>query len=206
MKVKITSRIGKRGKVNLYLNDEYLMSVPEDFWYSSPVRLTEEVDEAEFTEFLKTANAKSAYQKALELLSRRDYSSRMLANKLAEKFDSEAVAFAVEKAVNAGLVNDEVYARRLAEELVRNKGLAPRRIQSELIKKGISLDIAQEVTENLDINPDCLIIELLQTKLQRVLNAPKGTRRVFQSLLRKGYSRGAVLSAFRQLNIELDEE
>lgn len=206
MKVKITSRIGKRGKVNLYLNDEYLMSVPEDFWYSSPVRLTEEVDEAEFTEFLKAANAKSAYQKALELLSRRDYSSRMLANKLAEKFDSEAVAFAVEKAVNAGLVNDEVYAKRLAEELVRNKGFAPRRIQSELIKKGISLDIAQEVTENLDINPDCLIIELLQTKLQRALNAPKGTRRVFQSLLRKGYSRGAVLSAFRQLNIELDEE
>ena len=96
VKVKITSRIGKRGKVNLYLNDEYLMSVPEDFWYSSPVRLTEEVDEAEFTEFLKTANAKSAYQKALELLSRRDYSSRMLANKLAEKFDSEAVAFAVD--------------------------------------------------------------------------------------------------------------
>lgn len=141
MKVKITSRIGKRGKVNLYLNDEYLMSVPEDFWYSSPVRLTEEVDEAEFTEFLKAANAKSAYQKALELLSRRDYSSRMLANKLAEKFDSEAVAFAVEKAVNAGLVNDEVYAKRLAEELVRNKGFAPRRIQSELIKRVFPLTL-----------------------------------------------------------------
>ena len=88
-----------------------------------------------------------------------------------------------------GLVNDEAYAQRLAEELFRRKGYSPARIEQELIARGVARETAYEAARAIEGDPLERLAALLESKY-----APsyKGTerdrRRVVNALQRLGYS------------------
>lgn len=66
-----------------------------------------------------------AEEKALYLLEHRAHSKKELENKITRaEFDREAARSAVEHMEELGLLNDEDYARRLANELFTRKDSA----------------------------------------------------------------------------------
>ena len=79
-----------------------------------------------------------AEEKALYLLEHRAHSKKELENKITRaEFDREAARSAVEHMEELGLLNDEDYARRLANELFTRKKFGARRVKQELRQKGI---------------------------------------------------------------------
>ena len=80
-----------------------------------------------------------------------------------------------------------------------------RGVKSELIRKCISHEIVDFVTDNLDIDPILRIIDLLNTKYRRNLSDEKGIRKTVASLQRLGYRWSDINSALRQIEVETEE-
>ena len=116
-----------------------------------------------------------------------------------------AKAFVSEKLKEYGYINDERFAKGYAESLIERKGMSIRGVKSELIRKGISHEIVDFVTDNLDIDPILRIIDLLNTKYKRNLSDEKGIRKTVASLQRLGYRWSDINSALRQIEVETEE-
>ena len=88
------------------------------------------------------------YNKALDLLSRREHSKREIKDKLLKRFDeNDQINQVIEKLVLNNLVNN----LRFAELYVisrKRKGFGPKKIAYELFTKGISESISQEIIKN----------------------------------------------------------
>ena len=204
--MKLSTKQGKGNKIHIYIDDEYRATVDSDFWYSEKYRNLKEIDEEELTELLCTVGFRRAYNKGLDYLSMRPYGKKELYKKLCEKgHEKESAELAVERLSELGLMNDEEFARILAQELCNRKGYSNNRIVRELIFKGIDREIAQNTVETLDNSTQNRIILVVEKKYKNKLNDEKGRKRAIDGLLRLGYSYGDIKSALNEISL-CDEE
>lgn len=129
---------------------------------------------------------KEIWNKAIQYLSRREYSRVELATKLfsiGEK--DEAMLDLLEE---QGYLSD----RRFAESFVRmrvNQGHGLNRIRFDLRKKGIGSDLLQTVLEELDVDWYALASELYQRKYRAPLekNDHKERNKRIRFMSQRGY-------------------
>jgi regulatory protein len=88
------------------------------------------------------------YNKALDLLSRREHSKREIKDKLLKRFDeNDQINQVIEKLVLNNLVNNHRFAELYVISRKR-KGFGPKKIAYELFTKGINESISQEIIKN----------------------------------------------------------
>lgn len=88
---------------------------------------------------------KAIYNKALDILSRREHSQKELTEKLIKKFDkSELIDNVLDKLSEKNLINDTRFSEAYVSARKR-KGFGPKKILFELISKGINENTANEV-------------------------------------------------------------
>ena len=100
-------RTTKRGRVSVYVDDEFLFAVESEAWQRSGLREEQSVDEDELNELLADSRRIEAKRKALNMLSVRDYSQAELISRIAQKTGAESAAAAAERMCELGLVNDD---------------------------------------------------------------------------------------------------
>ena len=145
---------------------------------------------------------KRAKSRALWYLSRGDLSEKSLFEKLVRGgFSETASRDAVERMKELGLVNDYMYAKRLADYL-SNTGISNREIQFKLTQKGIDRDIVRELSksENDEIDK---IKYLIEHKYKNKLDGESNIQKVFAALVRKGFSYSDVKAALRDYSEKL---
>lgn len=198
-------RTTKRGRISVYVDGEYLFAVEEESWQLSGLRVNGEVDEQQLNELLADSNRIKAKQRALNMLSLRDYSSGVLKERLAAKTDSRSAESAVERMKELGFVDDERYAERFAEELCEIKLFGKRRIRLELQKKKIPAEIIGNVLEQLDDDEASRALLLLRKKFGRI-ESEADSKRAFSLLERSGYGYHDIRTALREAGEEIEEE
>ena len=91
---------------------------------------------------------KVVYNKALDIISRREHSQKELTGKLLDKFSEEEIVNSViNNLVNKNLLNDARYSEAYVVSRKR-KGFGPKKIMYELISRGVIENIAYEAIEN----------------------------------------------------------
>ena len=91
---------------------------------------------------------KVVYNKALDIISRREHSQKELTGKLLNKFSEEEIVNSViNNLVKKNLLNDTRYSEAYVVSRKR-KGFGPKKILYELIARGVIENIACEVIEN----------------------------------------------------------
>ena len=91
---------------------------------------------------------KAVYNKALDILSRREHSQKELIGKLVNKFSEEEIVDSViNNLVEKNLLNDTRYSEAYVVSRKR-KGFGPKKILYELISRGVIENIAYEAIEN----------------------------------------------------------
>ncbi len=205
--MKISVSRGKQNKIHISCDGEYTFTVDAEYWFSSPYYGKDNIDnDEELTAFYEAVGSRCAFIAGLRLLSYSDHSAKNLISKLVQKgHKREYAENAVLKLEEYGYVNDVRYAERVAESLSERKGMNVRAIKTELIRKGISKEIADIVTEKLDFDPILRIIDLLNTKYAHKIYDEKGVKRTVASLQRLGYRWSDINSAFRRLEIETED-
>lgn len=204
--MKLTIKEGKAKKIHIYIDEEYRATVDSDYWYSEKFRNYKEINEEELTELLNAVSFRRAYNKGLDFLSRRPYGTKELIKKLCEKgHEKEYAEKACERLLELGLLNDEEYARILANDLSERKNYSIKRIKQELGFRGISRDIIENTIDLLDNDPVSRIIILIKKKYINKINDEKGRKRTVDALLRLGYSYSDIKTALNTLT-EFDGE
>ncbi|MDR0314484.1 MAG: recombination regulator RecX [Oscillospiraceae bacterium] len=184
----VTAKKGKGNKIHISVDGEYKTTVDSDFWYSGSIRSGDDITPQELTALIRAVGFRRAYNKGIEMLARRSHSKDELVLKLAQKTDLESAKNAADKLESIGLIDDNAYAKSLAQTLLDRKGMSPYRIKQELISKGVCRETADNAVQELDINDKERIIKLLQTKFaSRDFLDEKEKKRTINSLIRLGY-------------------
>ena len=198
--MKLSIKESKANKIHIYVDDEYRATVDSDYWYSEKYRNYKEINEEELTELLDAVSFRRAYNKGLDLLSRRPHGTKELIKKLCEKgHEKESAEKACDRLLELGLLNDEEFARILANELYERKGYGVKRIKQELAFRGIDREIAENAIESLDIDTQTRIILVIEKKYKGKINDEKGRKRAIDGLLRLGYSYSDIKSALNSI-------
>lgn len=185
----ITNIVPKRKKLSaVYIDGEYALKIDTETIISSPYSIGSEISDDELKELIEISGEKRAKEKALWLLSNRDHSKRELETKIRKTEDAESAKKAVERMEELGLVDDEKFAKRYAEQLINIKHLSLRGAKYKLLEKGIDKDLADEILEELSPDPREHIEILIERKYKNNLNDEKGRRRTIAALQRMGYS------------------
>lgn len=196
----ISAQKGKANKIHISIDGEYRLTVDADFWFSSGYVSGDEIDEDQYKILSDKIAKRRCFNRALNILSRRDHCEKDLFNKLRRTDGDEAAAHAVERVKSLGYINDERYAQNLAEELGSRKGYGLRAIRSELIKRGVDRETADNTINSITLDESDNIRVLLEGKFSRKLTTEKGRKQVFAALMRLGYSYSDIRSALSEYN------
>lgn len=205
--MKLTVKEGKANKIHIFVDEEYRATVDSDYWYSEKYRNLKEINEEELTELLDSVSFRRAYNKGLDLLSRRPYGVKELVKKLCEKgHEKEASQNACERLLELGLLNDEEYARILSDDLINRKNYGIKRVKQELAYRGISREIIENTIDSIDNDAENRIILVIKKKYLNKLNDEKGRKRAIDGLIRLGFSYSEIKSALKQVSEFTEEE
>ena len=207
--MKLTAKPGKGEKIHLSLDGEYIATVNADYWFTCGIKSGSEVTPEQLEELLTESARRKMMNKALDLLSLRDYSRRELSDKLVTKawekkeqkdMDlgslKQQASDICDRLEELGLLNEERFARSYVDELIRRKHLSRSGLKTALIQKGVQRDIIETVLEAVDVDPVEQIRELLATKFKnRDLSDEKQKTRTVNALLRLGYRYNEIHAA-----------
>ena len=147
---------------------------------------------------------KSAYQTALDLLSRRDHFRRELEEKLARRdFPRDEIDDAIDRCTAIGLVDDLKVAERFVEVRASNRGWGPHRLAAELKQRGVDSADAEEISR---LPPD-VAEDAMATAIRKLqIRAPDawwrdGQRRarMVRSLITRGFESDIAIAAVEKL-------
>ena len=188
----------------LFLDGEYAVSVDTETVLRAGWKPGREVTAAQLHDLLAESDARRASEKALYLLEHRSHSKKELADKIARTLPREAAQAAAQKMEDLGLIDDADYARRCAQALF-GKGYARRRVQYELLHKGIAPELAEAAMDDFEPDPveaACAVLE----KKYPTLQDEKVRRRAAAALQRMGYSWEDACAAMRAVLENVEED
>ncbi len=147
-----------------------------------------------------------AYQKALELLVRREHSRRDLKRKLGLRgADPEEAEAAIEKLAGLGYQDDLRFATAFARDRAHS-GYGPVRIRQELAGHGLPPDQVQQAIEACETDWPASAQALIDKRFRpEVLADPGKRRKAVDFLLRRGFDQSCASAAVRAREAD-DEE
>jgi regulatory protein len=143
---------------------------------------------------------RSAYQTALDLLSRRDHFRRELDEKLRTRnFSATEIKDAIARCEDLDLLNDERVALRFVEVRAADRGWGPHRLAAELRQRGMPSGDADRLS---DVSEE-LAVAAMRTALRKLeVRAPAewwrdGQRRarMVSSLITRGFEAEVAIAA-----------
>ncbi|MGH8637559.1 MAG: regulatory protein RecX [Burkholderiales bacterium] len=145
-----------------------------------------------------------AHTEALRMLARRELSTEGVRSRLEDRgFGRDEIEDAIARLLASGALDDARAARAYARTATNVKGRGRLRVMRELLQMGIHADIASEALGEVfgELDERALIARALQKKLRG--RAKPGTpaehARLYQYLMRQGFSPAGVTAALRRL-------
>ena len=136
--------------------------------------------------------------------SERDLRRLMLERASPDEDGRQAVDAVLARLKELGYLNDEAYARTVAEHYAA-KGWGPARIREELYRRGVPRDYWDGALEELAA-PDDAIDAFLRKKLRGAdLTDPKTWKRAADALARRGFRWEDISAGLRRLGAEPEE-
>ena len=145
---------------------------------------------------------KIIYKKATYYLGKREYSRKELKSKLLNKYpESTEIDFVLETVTNLDYLNEKRYCRASISRYLK-KGHSPEKIKILLRNENIQVcpSLIQEVSDELGINSNQMIIKLIEKKLRTfdwttdLSKIQKKKNSVMSFLLSKGYEYNDIVA------------
>ena len=188
----------KKGLSLVYIDGEYAVKLDTVVLAENGIRTGYQLDDDRLRELIEKSEYKRAKEKALWLLSGKDYSRKQLEFKLRREASENTAEEVCSRMEELGLVNDENYARRLAHDLIYLKKMSPRGAKYKLMEKGIDRELCDEILEEFEVDPVEQIVEIIEKKYADKLDDEKGRRRAYAALQRLGYSSSDIMAALAE--------
>ena len=188
MKILEVQRL-RRSLYRLTLDSGEEPEVDKRTFDESPYRAGGCIDGEQLAALMAQSVYNRARDTALYWLGQRDFSGKELEKKLAAGGTPPEVAAAVtERLRQVGLLDDAAYARRAARSLTQYKQYPRRRVEQELLRRGIDRQTAREAVEETDSDDFQQALALVQKKYYNKLTDRDLRQKTVAALARRGYS------------------
>ena len=210
--MKITSITKKNGtRWQIEVDDEYWAILDAEIIVDQHLKVGSELTEERMEEILRAADFRRARERALYLLDYRDHSRGEIVEKLSRNVDRGIAEEVADKLCELGLIDDGMYAKKLARHFLLTKKYGARRAEFEMRRKGIDGRLAAEAVAEVEPDED-LLEELALKKYGRYLEDDpdgKGRDKAIRGLMRLGHgyyeAEAAVDAAAARLEADTDE-
>lgn len=196
--MKITSikqQIKRSDRYSIYIDNAYVCSFSEGELIKLGLRIGQEVSEAELRALKDDAIRDKAYDRTLNLISRRPRSEWELRDYLKRKgYEPEVTEVTMGRLAERGYVNDLDFARRWVENRRLLKPTSKRRLAQELKQKQIADEIITIVLDTNEIDERQILRDLVVRKRARYPDQTK----FMQYLARQGYSYDDIKSVLSE--------
>ena len=197
-------------RVSLFHNGEFLLGVDQQTCLECRISLGSELTGLLLERVETLEGYHSAKAKAFDYLSRRDHASGEVRSKLLKKgFSTEVTDQVIESLTQKKYLDDSGFAEKYAEEKSRLNRWGSRKIESELLKKGVPPDIVRKGMEaalsGLPEEEICLDLILKRKEyFLRELNPVKRKQKIFRYLSTRGFSASQISRAVQKFDQEID--
>lgn len=181
--------------VALTLGDGTVIKLDNEVVLLSGVRPGAEITQSQLEDLMLESLQKQAVSRAMYLLQYKDHSTKSLFKRLNKDFPSHVSEAAVEKMEQIGLINNEDYAHRLARELIKNRRLSPQGAYSELLRRGVDRDLANDAVGCIPFDAAEQLQLIISQRYGDSLKDESVQRRASSYLRRRGYSWGDIHQA-----------
>ncbi|UQS85574.1 recombination regulator RecX [Apilactobacillus apisilvae] len=213
MKTKITkiSAQKRKGRFNVYINDQYAFPISENVMIKYHVFKGMEIDNELKNNLINDDNISKLYGKAIDFLSHQLRTERETINKLNDFTDNEDhVDKVINKLKEQKLINDQNYANSYVRTEVKKQDKGPSNVFFKLKAKFIDENKIKEAIDNYYSSDDEAINCSEQAK--KLFNKHK--RDAFKNrinktkinLMKKGYSSEIINKSIDLLDFEPDVE
>lgn len=201
----ITEIREKSGLITIYAEGTVWMKVRKKHFGKLPLHEGDAVEPSEYIDQLAAIQFSDAYEAALTMLDFSARTSTEIKRALVTKgFVSPAAEAAAERLIEAGLIDDKLYASRMAESAARKKtGIY--NLRRKLMAKGINEDDAAEALETLDDDQQLAAAKESAAALSRKyagLERRAARSKLAQALARRGFSWDIISSAIEDVFTE----
>lgn len=191
----------KKSMSALYIDGEFVMNLDSRTLIENRFDVGREIDDDDLYEIIKLSNERRAKEKALWMISYRDHSKKELKDKIRRTCDEDSAQKAVERMEELGLVNDENYARRYAQQLLFTKHMSKNGAFQSLVQKGIDKELASRILDEITVDSREHIRAVIDKKYKNI-NDEKIRRRASAALQRLGYRWDEIRSVFEEYTEE----
>lgn len=206
---------GRIKELSLYKGDTYKLELESGVTFYLNCALVADYDlheggemDRELLEKLRHAdNMRKAKKRALYLLGDRMYCRKELYDKLLPSYGEEAAEAAVAAMQEYGYIDDEEYAKKLAQKLIHGKRYGLGKTRFEMQRRGLDRNVIDDVlAEYSDEDTSEEIMHLLQTKYSEKLSDPDDRRRTTAALARRGYGWDEIKRCMERFAADDDDE
>ena len=175
-------------RVNVYVDGKFLFSLDVSQVVDLGVKVGLEISEDELAELKRASEFGKLYQRALEWVLMRPHSEKecrdYLRRKIFErKLDKNYIDKIVEKLNDKRYLDDCRFAEWYVENRFSKKGVSVKRLKVELLKKGVSKDIIEQVLKDSSRNDREELEKMIAKKRSRYPDDEKLTA----YLVRQGF-------------------
>lgn len=183
-------------RYSVFLDGEFSFGISDIDLYNLGIKIGMEVDD-EFMKLIEeTVDFKKCLDYATNLVSKKMYSKKELADKLAIRgYTVSAVNSTMDIMEEYGYINDDVYAKTYCE--FKGKKDGAKKIRYELVQKGIRKDIIEKYVSEIE-NED-ILFKLLENKIKGNIDDRKTIDKAIRFCLSKGFEYDKIKSCLLKL-------
>ena len=204
---KIEAQKKNKDRVNIYVNDEFFMSVFTELVYTFNLKKGVEIDKDNLKDLLDNDMYIKAKNKALNILSKADQSEKKIKEKLSSDFEDSTIEKVLQFLKNNKFIDDKLLAQKIVNTNINLNKCGKNKIKQNLYNKGIDSKSISEAISNIDSNIEFdNAMHLAKKRYERIKNDDK--RKIYQKLSQhlayKGFSYDIIKSVLNKL-LNFDE-
>lgn len=199
MKIQAISYNDKKNTFTIEIGSERL-EISYPIFEKYQISTGKEIDEKTYEDLIHESNFQTAKNKALVYLSYTQRTEKQVLNKLKNiGMDYQASLKLIEEFKDLGLLNDEAFAIKYAEEKSL-KGESKRKIKSRLYQKGIPKDLISMALDTVPDEDESTKAFLYLKKKFDDLEDDKKKQKAYNQLAYRGFNYGDIKIAIRLFN------
>lgn len=195
---KIEQQKNNQDRWSVFIDEEFAFGVSTEEIFIFKLTVGKEISREELENLLKEKDYSKAKDIALKFLSYKARSEKEVRDKLVSKeVESMTIDRVIEFLKRYDYINDEKFANSYVRERIRLKLEGRKKLVYDLRQKGIKQEIIDHVLDNTDIDEIDQAIKLLEKKVHDKTELDiKEKQRIYQFLLRKGFSYDIIKKVF----------
>ncbi len=204
---KIEAQKKNTDRVNIYINNEFFMSVFTELIYTFNLKKGMKIDSENLKSLIDNDMYIKAKNKALNILSKADQSEKRIKEKLSLEFEETTIEKVLNFLKNNKFIDDKLLAQKIVNTNINLNKYGKNKIKQNLYNKGLDYEDISNAISNINPNVEFEnAMHLAKKRYERIKNDDKRKiyQKISQHLAYKGFNYDTIKSVLNKI-LNFDE-